>query len=270
MRNLASGIWLLLAMAGCASTPADGRSPWPEVWNNRRFHKMPHAYVYASSRAAASEAELLARSVREDFAGPSHIRPAAKPLLIVNDVRDVPILGGDAGAAIRRNERQNRIALATTQRSEAQWVQREQEQREKMSEMGVSLDDFVGSMPLVFSRQEAIDELKLPAGAAAQIPVALIIPTEARIQQFNKRALTAGLRKQDISLAQRLILAPLLPLAESAMLRAMAGRRDVLLFQEFAWAEPTWTAEQRRLETQRYNDRIAREAMGPLRVFTGK
>lgn len=234
---------LMSFAAGCApAVVLDAPEHWPAEQAQRRLYHTPDAYIYASSGAAAGEADRLVRSVGRRFERVTG-RAAPKCLLFVTDTHDEPpvdgidalfemaeALGGDPG----RN--------AEVADARPDWP----EQRAQAQESGLDLNLLIAAMPVPLTREQLIQTLGFPAGPAATVEAALIIPTRGAIRRFIHTTLEAALRQEEIGLAERLLFAPLLPMVEGKVVEEMSRARDRVLIERFVEAQTDWDEETRR------------------------
>lgn len=229
-----------LLLVGCrpnaeiALRPAPAQ--WPQMWAHRQLYCTPHAYVYASSQAAAGEADRLAAAVEQEFELQTGGKPDV-PLLIVTDSGDRPLFA----------DRQDWLPVARA------------EHDDELVEFTASELDQVATPALAIAsirvtQTRLTSRLKFPDVAAHAAGEAVVLPTRAALRKGVAAMIGAALDVADVDLLSRVALAPALGLAESAAVDELATARAVVVFEHFAAVQRDWTEQERLARVQAYEE----------------
>ena len=253
----------LVTAGGCApSEVLDNPPAWPAEWRGRKLYNTPKAYIYASNEAAAGEADRAIISVAQEFQAQTSTA-ATKGLIIVSDIRD-KMAFADAKWLVMNMA--NRHAQAESQPAgspeeiEKAWAEMEANAKE----MGVDLKVMIFAQPLEISTSDLSGPLGLPAGVQSSVAWAAAIPTSRLVEQFISSMMDAAMKKQDLGLGEKIVMASMVALMKPNMVKAFAASRDVVLFGLFVGSQREWPKERKDREKHAYEERKQKEvgAMG--------
>ena len=93
---------------------------------------------------------------------------------------------------------------------------------------------------------------------------AAAIPTSRLVEQFISSMMDAAMKKQDLGLGEKIVMASMVALMKPNMVKAFAASRDVVLFGLFVGSQREWPKERKDREKQAYEERKQKEvgAMG--------
>jgi len=217
---------------------------WPAQWASRTFFDRPTAYIYAASAAGAKEAEQVMRDASRDFLQFTGAE-SSKGLIIVTDAKD-PLPAEEALLAQIITNRLHAYRTATqpaaspdpTHDPAAEWAK----QKKKFDEAGLPIGALLRILPCGIVAADLSQKLGLPMHVARQTPWAVLVPTRAACKRSAHELTQAVMKSKDVTLGQRLLIAPWLPMMESIMTNELAAERVVTLFNEDALSRANWDA----------------------------
>ncbi len=254
--------WLLGAAACGGCGPAvllDRPGEWPAEYAGRRLYNTPNAFIYASSVEAAGEADRLALEVARRFSSETGGR-ATKGLLFVQDRHDGLLLAEPQAMFELLHEGEVSQAAASAPADGAASPTWEEQKRE-FAEIGVPAETMLGCVGFVIRKNLLDSRLGLPQAAATQSGWAATLPTRGRCGAAAREMLDAVLRRSDLSLAQRLIVAPWTPLLEALTADTLIDAREMALYAGQVSAQADWSAERKQTVLGEYFARKSREQM---------
>lgn len=243
------------------TAPADGPD-WPAQWASRKFFNRPTAFIYAASAAGAREAEQIMHDAMHDFLEFTGAR-ASKGLIIVTDAKDP--LPAEAPELAQIFTNRMRTYQATTQpaltmkwgedNSDAEW----DKQKKKFEVAGLPIEALMRVLPCGVLKDDLSEKLGFPTQVVMQTPWAVIVPTRAACKRSAHELTKAIMKSKDISLGQRLLMAPWLPMMESMMTDELAAERVVALFNEDALSRANWDPSRKQAYIGDYRETKNRE-----------
>jgi len=265
MKRCARLVLAMLAgmVPGCAPRVLlDNPAGWPENWADRRLFNTPNAFIYATNKGVAGEADRLIQQVANDFRRQTG-RQTPKGLLFATDVLDAPLVR-DGRQWFEMTEQskaisENRPALTPPELDE-KWVAFEQ----GVSELGVGADLLLQMVPFHITPEQLPHVLGFSGGTPQDVSWVLVIPTHALVRKCNQTVLRATLEKEGIGPVAQVLVAPMLALAESMAVEGTAVARNIVLFSQFARCQTDWTPEEISTEVEAYADRKMQQVLGPL------
>ena len=250
---------LLAILGGCTRTqwlevPAD----WPQEWRGRRPYATSRAYLYASTTGSAAEAARMVRSVAEDFEDAAGASPT-RGLLIVTDVGDEPA-AADLGQLFAIAQRDEAARKGKTVPSDAELAEQWEDEREDMKEEGLDPADLLRVMPLPLDAAGLGRVFDLPATVTDKVSWGAALSTEDAMADALGRMMAAALAEEEIGMAQRILMAPVMAFARGMAVRAMCAACEVTLFGQMVVSQPGLDAEARAQLLRAYRERKEGEA----------
>jgi hypothetical protein len=210
---------------------------WPQTWAHRQLYCTPHAYVYASSQAAAGEADRLAAAVGQEFELQTGGKPDM-PLLIVTDSGDGPLFANP----------QDWLPLARAE-CDDETVEFTANELDQVATHALAI------APVRVTQAQLTRRLEFPDFAAQAAGEAVVLPTYAALRKGLAAMIRAALDDAVVDPLTRVALAPILSLAESAAVDELAAARAVVVFEHFAAMQRDWTEQERLARVQAYEQR---------------
>ena len=241
--------------AGCAPKVLLEAPPeWPGQWSQRELYHTPNAYIYASSDAAAGYADRMTERVVKDLADMGE-GTAHKGLIIVTDkgdpfpledvddwfVRFQTTLGVDTGNPTSEEDEQRR-----------EW----NEQEAMAEELGLSMAALFTFMPLPLSDTDLLEAMGFDRRAAESLAWAAVIPTRPALKAFARQLLDATLKQQDMPLAVRVMIAPMMPIVRSMMTDALVKGSQLILFGQQVAVQSNWSEQKKKELIEQYKERM--------------
>lgn len=287
------------------STAPPPAARWPREWNGRALFESPHAMIYARSKRGAEEiADIITHAFRDM---PGDALPGMRGVVLVSDNGDQPLLSDEqalmqlsarsrmaewAAAQARSAARARNPATqpAATQPDSKPWAER----RAELTRKGVPIDAMLMSMSFDIAAQwlaapatvDAVHVLTLevaapggtapasrPGHATARLdgPTwAAAVPTKKLCKTMISDTLDAALKQPEVSLAQRIIAAPFLPLMESAAINELAAQRRTAVQLAMIDGQYNWSSERRESELARVREQADLDQARRLKFFEEK
>lgn len=242
-----------------ALSATDG-SGWPAQWASRKFFDRPTAFIYAASATGAREAEQIMQDAMRDFLEFTGAA-SSKGLIIVTDAKD-PLPADEAQLAQIISNRLRSYRTATQPSIEpsaadpgVEWAR----QKKKFDDAGLPVGALLRILPCGVLKDDLTGKLGLPTHVAMQAPWAAIVPTRAACKRSAHELTKAVMKSKDVTLGQRLLIAPWLPMMESMMTDELAAERVVTLFNEDALSRADWDPSRKQGYIGEYRERKNRE-----------
>ncbi len=233
---------ILLSVCGCAPAvlmerPAD----LPAECQGRSFYHTPQAYIYASSPAAAGEIDRLILSVASQFPA-ENAASAQKGLVIVTDVGDKPPFDLDTILTLAMRDAQK----GTETQPATQAARALTEGRKELEKKGINMSSLVDTAAFPITPELAAPRLAVEEATLRKMPWMLSVPTYGRVSRGCSALLRQMLNSPDISLGQKLLIAPMLVTLEPKMAEMAAVQRETVVFKVLAEMRSDWSPEQRK------------------------
>lgn len=252
-----------LAASGCASDaatrPQQGpTAPVPERWGDWTLFEIDGQLVYAADADDAEAAVSLRAEADQAFRERTGREPGARLLLVADASSWMP--GGDPCRRLELAEQ----ALAALRGPDAANEDRGLPQscealRAEAAEIQVEPAVMVGLIahPVLPAR---LPELGVPAAGAAPWPLdwVVLLPTEDALDEGFGALLDAGM-ENELSMAERLLVAPLMPLALGRVVDGLLAKQQVLLFELEAASQADWPLEERARLTEEFEEELEGE-----------
>lgn len=229
----------------------------PAECQGRRFYHTPQAYIYASSPAAAGEIDRLILSVASQLPA-SRGTPAPKGLIIVTDVGDNSPFDVDTllELALRDSQRNQATQPATQPGTQpaTQAARTFKEGRKELEKQGIDLASIVDTAAFPITPELAGPRLAVEQETLQRIPWMLSMPTYGRVGQGCRALLQQLLRSKEISVAKKVLIAPMLVTLQPRMTEMAAVQREMVVFKVLAEMQSDWSPEQRKAAAKAFED----------------
>lgn len=238
-----------------------GATGWPARWASRKFYDRPTAFIYAASASGAKEAEQIMRDAGRDFREYTGA-PASKGLIIVTDAKDplpaeAPQLAQIISNRLRsyRTATQPAAAIDPKDDPSLEWTR----QKKKFDDAGLPIEAMLRILPCGVIKDDLTQKLGFATNVAMQTPWAAILPTRAACKRSAHELTKAVMKSKDVTLGQRLLIAPWLPMMETMMTDELAAERVVTVFNEDALSRANWDAGRKQAYISDYRESKNRE-----------
>nr|MBP7937165.1 hypothetical protein [Phycisphaerae bacterium] len=247
---------------------------WPPTWCDRTLDNTPAAYIYATSGAAAGEADTVIRDVAATYTREAG-GPPAKGLVIVTDLRD-PLCPGkwrelrrlarrqEKGPAAPESAPASASASSPASAPESAPASPPEEDDQMVADLGISWELLFRMAPVGLSREQAPKLIDLPEPAKDEVAWVAILPTRALLTDCNRQLVRAAYKKQKIGLAAQAMMAPMMAIMETKMVDILAAMREVAVFMAYASAHPLWSTEEKRARQDAYREARMHQAKGAM------
>jgi hypothetical protein len=246
---LSPGIGLLCA--ACAPTRLRERpAEWPEFVGPRRLYNTPGAFIYARKPDSAGEAERLITAIADQFTCDTDAAPG-KGLVLVTDADDPLILEDRellfeliAWADVLHHDDPDDQAQAKRKAID--------EQEKELDVLGLPPELILRTVAASLPREDVATHLKLPTLDPDAVRWIATLPTRNACRVAAHELTGAALKQEEISFAQRLMIAPLLPFVESLAANKLAEERDFVLYASYSTGMRDWAPARKREVIDRY------------------
>jgi len=225
----------------------------PAECQGRQFYHTPQAYIYASSPAAAGEIDRLILSVASQFPVGNGAQ-IPKGLVIVTDVGDQPPFDLDTILTLALRDAQKSTATQPSSQPATQAARALTEGRKELEKKGVDLASLVDTAAFPMTPELAAPRLSVAEATLRKMPWMLSMPTYGRVGHGCHILLQQMLNSKDISVGQKLLIAPLLVTIEPRMVDTAAVQRETVVFKVLAEMQPTWSPEQRKAAAKAFSE----------------
>jgi hypothetical protein len=251
-RTRLTGILLVaLMLPGCAAPPKATVHAQDTLLGRQLYDSEP-AFIYASSQAAADEVGTdLATAIRDYRKATGHA-PAGKGLLVVTDKNDQPY--ADRQTVLRMGKHfddTQAFRSPTTMPANAGEALAKAEKEVGWETMEKLFLTKVGTIDMA----EAVRQWDLVGCRAAGARWVLTVPTSDLAQQAVHGMMQKAMSQQDVSLAKKVLIAPLLPLLEAKVRQAAVADRQIGVYLMLAMDDPVLDAAAMKATFQAYQKR---------------
>lgn len=250
-------LWpLAAALAGCHAASGSNmsarsdRAALPESWQSRRPYRSADAAILAHDEREAEEAGRLLGEVATDFRRRTGREPTPRLLVIVGSRDWLP--DPDPCLELRVGAMGDAILSGRPEPSGAELSRRCDELRDTAARVGVDPKTLLVLKPDVLASDGFVTQLGLPEAAVSAFDWAIVVATDAELVEAAGAIVDAAVAKEELSGAQRTLLAPLLPWVRGRAVEAARGAIKNVLFAAHASAQPDWSREERRREVDAY------------------
>ena len=271
---LGTALATALAASGCASgaaaRPSEGpAAPVPARWGEWTLFEIDGQLVYAADADDAADAAAVRAAAGQAFRERTGRQPGARLLLVADASSWMPAddpcrrleLAQQALAALRGP------AAANHDRGLPQSCEAVQADA---AEIGVEPALMLGLIahPVLPAR---LPELGVPAVAGpAPWPFdwVAVLPTEDALDEAFGAILDAG-REKKMSFGERMLTAPLMPLARGRVVDGLLEKQQVLVFELEAASQADWSPENRARLTEEFEEQLEREVSSDAHSSSG-
>lgn len=248
---------MLVGMVGCVTPPKATASPEDTLLGRRRYDT-GHTYVYASSQKAADEVSRdLAEATRDYQKATGHV-PISKGLIVVTDRSDAPY--ADRMTVIRMGQHMEDMQRFRNSETPPADLQEKLAKAEK--EVGPeAIDNLFLSKPGTTDVREAVSLWTLTNRPAAGANWVLTVPTADMAQYAFHEMIQKAMAKKEVSVAGKILVAPLLGLIEVKAREAAHVDRLVGMYLMLACSDPALDAQARQTVFQKYQKRKEQDVM---------
>lgn len=230
-------------------------------WNGRQPFFMPDSLIYAGSASAAKEIEkeiarVIAGFVKETGARPTRglvLVTDAKDALLQSDTHELFLLAASARAT--RSPTTMNTPAATQSAEETDPEMAWQRAQEPMKKLGLAMDAILRSLAFPIDESQLARLSGFPAAAAQGVDWIVALPTRATCRKSADEILAATLRHDGITLAQRLLIAPWVPVMKSAATDELIAQRDPTIIDECIRAQ-SWSESEKDCWRRTYASRL--------------
>ncbi len=254
MKILVAASLLSCALAGCTTAErVQSHATLATSWKHVTLYQSNEQFAYATSAGAADELNELAASVALDFKRLTATEPATL-IMIARDVEDPPFLDDfQAEFTWLVNESAAVFGQAVDAKSEFNTVV------QQMTSQGVDPAIGAGIRPFIIRTSALSESAEGEQGAESSAPTgspyAAILPTTDYLDAAIEAMMAASMKRERVTWAQRLLLAPMMPSMKSKMRRTMLGVCRATLFSSHAKAQG-WTDEESRKHVDAYVEQL--------------
>lgn len=249
LRVIASVCGLLLApLAGCAPSvilapPAE----WPAQWHGRRLYNTPRALIYASSDAAAGEADRLTNDIANQHDLPAPNEPAnAKGLIVVTDRGDAPIFDDFQQLLTLFIHGQAQIAGVDAPNEQRVAQIRDQFKGDR-ADLEPILHHMLVMIPVPVADPDVTKTLAFPDDAAPAVAWAGILPTDAQIRDessgLTDAILNMASKREELPASALWLVKPMMPLIQGMVAKEVLKQRDAAFGDIVRQHDPEWIAD---------------------------
>lgn len=248
----------LALLAGCGPRKTcQNVANWPDPWAGRKLWTTPHAYLYATHAADAGELDRLTEQIRQRYVADVH-GPTRRPLIVVRDVHEpLPVRDTDAllRHAMRFTVQRDLDESATPEAFEAAVDSAVIGVKMGAVACGTDTQVAVAMAPLICDPTCLRELCDVPEKMIADVDLAIIIPTSACLRHNTGRLVHDALKMYGIGPVAQVLLAPVVALAKSKVVRQMSALREAALYNYWLFENPDLTETEKRKLAAAYLER---------------
>jgi hypothetical protein len=261
------GMGLVAALAGCAAPPKATVNT-EDVLLGRRLYDTEPAYIYASSERAANEVGVDLVVAARDYQKTTGHVAAGKGLLIVTDKGDPPY--ADRPTVLRMGKRYDDLAsfgpLATMPADpDKVMADLDKALADARKELGPEAMDKLSLIFLIkvgtTDVASAIRQWDLAGRPAARADWVLAVPTSDLAQEAAHGMMRVAMSQKDVSVVQKILIAPLLPLLEAKVREAAVADRQIGTFLMLTLGDASLDTQAKKAAFQKYQKRKGEAVM---------
>ncbi len=259
---VASGLAVLLlyscgVMTGAEKPRSASQAPngWPEQLGKRKLNSCEHGFVYAGRRSAAGAVEKVLAAAVKDARQDGVTEPKAGLILVV-DVKEKPpfeltklievLSTGDA---------------STTDKKPADTRKSLTEAREEMEKMGMDANVLLCLAPIPIEPAVLPDIVgEFPKGVEQQIGWCLIVPTDRSVKAGMKKMVNAGMKREKVGLAERLLVGAMMPMIEKKAVQQMKKASQAAVYELLLAGQEDLPEEQKQEKIKAYKEKLGLES----------
>jgi hypothetical protein len=247
-------------MAACGpQVRLDPPAGWPLQWAERSLYHTPNAYIYASSDAAAGEADRFVGGQARVFRR-QHDREPAKGLVVITDKGDTPYITDLASLArIVAGDAVDQIPEGSLE----EIVESKQAMIEGVaSSLGISTDSVYAVAALPLDREAVSGLIGIPAEEKEAFGWAAGVPTRNASRQVVRSAAKKYAREY-LGAVLRIVAAPLIPLAVDRAVKELVAQWEETIDEQMKGADPQLAPH---LSARRLEDQFEGEAFEDFKL----
>lgn len=241
-------IALVAVVTGCA--PAVVLKPpaeWPADWRGRHLYNTPRALIYATSDAAAGEADRLTNKIADahDLPLPAD-EPTSKGLVVVLDRNDDVLF----------NDVEQLLNLFINGQAQIAGIERPDEQRaaqvrEKLTkndeDLAPILQHLLVMLPIPVADDAVSQSLDFPPNASPAVAWAGILPTDAQVRaqagELTDAIVDMAARREQLPTSSLWLVKPLMPMISGTLAKEVLKQRDIAYESIVRQNDPEWIAD---------------------------
>lgn len=245
-----SCLFVIVAVGNGAPPRTTVPKGWPEQLGERRPYNCEQAFVYAKEKSAAEQIRKTFATVVKDLTREGVAASAG--LVLVMDTREkypcevaglleaIKIIDPNAAAA------ESDSGLKDIAEAEKQ-----------VQELGLDMGTVLSLAPISI-RPAILHEVvgQFPEDVDRQIGWCVILPTDRCFKAGLKKIIDAGIKKEKVGLAERAMLATMMPLIERKAVSMMRKERRATLYDMLLSTTQGMTREQKQERVNAYRQKL--------------
>lgn len=258
---IASGLAvLLLYSCGVMTRAEDSRSAspipkgWPEQLGKRKLNSCEYGFVYAGKKSAAGAVEKVLATAVKDARQDGVTEPKAG-LILVMDVKEKPPFEFTKLIEVLRTRE-----ASTAGEKPADTLKSFAEAKEEMEKMGMDANVMLCLAPIPIEPAVLPDIVgEFPKGVEQQIGWCLIVPTDRSVKAGMKKMINAGMKKEKVGLAERLLVGAMMPIIEQKAVQQMNKTWQAVAYQLLVEGQEDLPEEQKQEKIRAYKQKLGLE-----------
>jgi len=245
------GAGLLLAALGGGCTAiktVEAPAGWPGVCAQRKLYPTSLARIYASDEPTASQADRAIRAAETEFRRRTGRAPA-QGVLLVNDM-GIPPIATDRAEILVMVHRATNVLDPSTQPDDSNVIHRVAEAFDSASKQGIDLDAILQAQPMALPCETA-QRMGLPVEPPAWV---LALPSDELRWRFMQTILDRVTKDGNATLAQKTMLAGMMPLMRSQSAKQAEVDRQTAVFCQFVRADQAASTDQKLALVKAYKE----------------
>ena len=258
---VASGlVVLLLYSCGVMARAEDSRSAgpapkgWPEQLGKRKLNSCEYGFVYAGKKSAAGAVEKVLAAAMKDAQQDGVTEPRAG-LVLVMDVKEKPPF--ELTKLIEVLSTHN---TSTADPKTADTLKSLAEAKEGLEKIGMDANALLSLAPISIEPTVLPDVVgEFPKGAEEQIGWCLIVPTDRSVKAGMKKMISAGMKKEKVGLAERLLVGAMMPMIEKKATQQMKKASQAVVYELLLAGQKDLPEEQKQEKIRAYKQKLGLE-----------
>ncbi|NOZ24233.1 MAG: hypothetical protein GXP25_24420 [Planctomycetes bacterium] len=260
---------LIVCAVGCApAVVLEKPKDWPQEYAKRQLYNTPNAFVYASSKEAAGEADRLIIAVKRDFEKETG-RKAGKGLVFVTDANDgllVPALQQIIELELKKRSLEAKAKKKAEQAKDEPFdpLVKWNEFKKKLDDLGVTVGDVFKAIPFPLPDKKVCTVLGFPKSRADETEWMMAMPTKAVIRDAVAKMMVASIKKRKVGPVAEAMTHLLLGIVsiERTLTDGLALMRDIGLFSMWVNAQKDWSEGDKKAKIEAYTQRRMEQTLG--------
>ncbi len=258
---LASGLAVLLLYSCGVITGAEASrravpppEGWPEQLGKRKLNSCEYGFVYAGKRSAVSAVEKVLAAAMEDARQDGVTEPRAGLVLVV-DVKEKPPF-----ELTKLIEVLSTRDPSTSDPNTADTLKALSEARKGLEEAGIDANSLLCIAPIPIEPVVLPDIVgEFPKGVEQQIGWCLIVPTDKSVKAGMKKMIQAGMKKEKVGLAERLLVGAMMPMIEKKAVQQMKKASQAAVYELLLAGQEDLPEEQKQEKIKAYKKKLGLE-----------